>query len=313
MKKNTIAWMLACALLLLTACGSVPSAEKPAAEAAQQPTEAAQETDRSAEAENSTEESAVEDGQNPVMNFIGFYRADRASILVEAEGKDGAKFTVTWGSSYNERSEWIMSGTLDTDTLTVAYDNCVRTDCVFADDGSVKSTTVVYENGSGRIVFDGESYALTWEDGQEHMADGMTFIGGLPEEEPEETASEAADPDYYAGVTAMDREAVEEIAATVRDAYLNEDWAALTNMIRYPITINGTELRDADAFLSYMSDKTVHESDRASMTEESCRDMFYNGQGICLGSGSIWLLDPGYMTEEDSRLEIIAISGIVNK
>ena len=142
MKKKTLACLLACAIVLLTACGSVPSADEPAAEAVQ-PTEAVQETDRSAEAENNTEESVEEDGQNPVMNFIGFYRADRASILVEAEGKDGAKFTVTWGSSYNERSEWIMSGRFDTDTLTVAYDNCVRTDCVFAEDGSVKEAHCV--------------------------------------------------------------------------------------------------------------------------------------------------------------------------
>ena len=35
----------------------------------------------------------------------------------------------------------------------------------------------------------------------------------------------------------------------IRQAYLEENWYALADMIRYPITINGTELADADAFL----------------------------------------------------------------
>ena len=44
-------------------------------------------------------ETPAEDGQNPVMNFVGNYACDRASILVEADGADGAKISVQWGSS----------------------------------------------------------------------------------------------------------------------------------------------------------------------------------------------------------------------
>ena len=62
---------------------------------------------------------------------------------------------------------------------------------------------------------------------------------------------------------------------------------AMADMICYPITINGTELADADAFLDYMKDKTVHESDRQAMMDEDCLDMFVNGQGICMGSGQV--------------------------
>ena len=43
-------------------------------------------------------EAAAEDGQNPVMNFIGVYGHDRASIMVEADGMENAKITVTWGT-----------------------------------------------------------------------------------------------------------------------------------------------------------------------------------------------------------------------
>jgi hypothetical protein len=77
----------------------------------------------------------------------------------------------------------------------------------------------------------------------------MVFMGGLPDEEPVETEADAGDPNYYSGLTAMEKSRVEAIAASVRAAYLSEDWAALSGMIRYPITVNGTELADADAFL----------------------------------------------------------------
>jgi hypothetical protein len=41
--------------------------------------------------------------------------------------------------------------------------------------------------------------------------------------------------------------------------------------------------------------------------------MFVNGQGICMGSGQVWLNDLNYMTDKDPELKIIALSGIVSK
>ena len=103
------------------------------------------------------------------------------------------------------------------------------------------------------------------------------------------------------------------IAASFSSCYLDENWYALADMIRYPITINGTALADADAFLEYMKDKTVHESDRQAMMDEDFLDMFVNGEGICMGSGQVWLNDPNYMTDKVPQLQIIAISGIVDR
>ena len=123
-----------------------------------------------------------------------------------------------------------------------------------------------------------------------------------------------SDPEDYAAVTAMDKYEVETIVGfNVRTAYLSENWYTLADMIWYPITINGIELADADAFLGYMMDKTVAESDREAMMEEDFLDMFVNGQGICMGSGQIWLNDPNYMTDAEPELKIIAISGIVDR
>ena len=112
----------------------------------------------------------------------------------------------------------------------------------------------------------------------------------------------------------MDKFQIETVVGfNVRTWYLSENWYAMADMIRYPIEINGTELADADAFLGYMMDKTVAESDRDAMLDEDLLDMFVNGQGICMGSGQIWLNDPNYMTDEEPMLQIIAISGIVNR
>jgi hypothetical protein len=41
--------------------------------------------------------------------------------------------------------------------------------------------------------------------------------------------------------------------------------------------------------------------------------MFFNGQGICFADGEIWMNDIHYMTEEPPVLEIVAVSGIVEK
>ena len=265
---------MACLLVLLAACGTANTA--PASEA---PAEPAAETSG--------------DGQNPVMNFVGVYGAGKGSILVEAEGERGAKITVTWANGAAEKSQWSMSGEFDEETLSVAYSNCTKTDLVFTDDVSDPVETVVYTDGTGRIVFAGERYALSWEDDQEHIADGT---------------------DYYSPVTAMEKSEVERLAAAVREAYLAEDWAAIAGMIRYPINMYpDVKVNNAEEFLAYMDGKTVHESDRAVMEAESCRNMFFNGQGICFGDGEIWMNDIHYMTDEPPVLEIVAVSGIVEK
>lgn len=113
------------------------------------------------------------DTQNPTMNFVGTYAKDRCSILVEAQGQNNAKFTVMWGSSAAEHSEWTMSGKLDTETLTVDYTDCVKKDVVFKEDGTIDTETVIYENGTGTFKFDGST--LTWTDNNENAADGMVF------------------------------------------------------------------------------------------------------------------------------------------
>ena len=152
----------------LAACGSKP-AETPAEAPAETPAEAPAETAETAAA------ATAEEGQNPVMNVIGDYQADRCSVHVEAKDKDGALITVHWGGSATESSEWTMSGTFDAEKLTVYYQDGVKKNVVYDADGKVTSEEEVYVGGHGTFTFNVENNTLTWEEDQEKIADGMVF------------------------------------------------------------------------------------------------------------------------------------------
>ena len=194
MKKTLSILLVLVMILSLAACGSkdeetTAAKEETTAEAAETTAEAKEETTaapttEAAETttqepapetttEEETTEASEEDGQNPVMNFIGVYAKDRASIQVEAQGAEDALITVSWSSSAAEHSEWTMSGHFDWETLTVEYNNCVKKDIVYTDEENF-TETVAYENGTGAIVF-GENGTLTWRDDQENVADGTVF------------------------------------------------------------------------------------------------------------------------------------------
>lgn len=125
-----------------------------------------------------------EDGQNPIMNFVGNYQCDRAAIFISADdSENGASAIVTWGSSASENSSWVMSGTFDSENLKFEYDNCTRTDYVYSTNGGEDEITEVYNDGHGVITFtEGDPLTLTWQDDKENVADGMVFeyTGELP-------------------------------------------------------------------------------------------------------------------------------------
>ena len=297
MKQKLFAILIVMTLVLsLAACGNASGTDAGTPSSGPQGTEDAG--------------TGAEDWQNPVMNFIGVYHADDSiEALVEAEGRENAKITVTWAGSPWFRTEQVMTGHFDTETLTMAYDGTVLTEYTFNSDGSTAEETVTETTNRGKAVFDYEANTLTLIEEFETGSTEALYVWG-----PAADMKTVSDPDHYAPVTAMDKFEVETVVGfNVRTAYLSENWYALADMIRYPITINGTELADADAFLAYMADKTVSEGDREAMLEEDFLDMFVNGQGICMGSGQIWLNDPNYMTDAEPVLQIIAISGIVER
>ncbi len=130
-------------------------------------------SDATEQAESS--DSAIDEGQNPIMNFVGPYACERASMKVEPSGANEASITITWASSAAEASEWTINGTFDPDTLTVNYSNAVKTNLVYREDGSVKTEDVEYSDGSGRIVFHDDTLSCTWENDNEPDNGAMVF------------------------------------------------------------------------------------------------------------------------------------------
>ena len=284
MSKKVLAVLFVCMMLLLSACGGAAQAQE----------------------ENNDEAAGPQDGQNPVMNFVGIYSTE---ALVEADGAEGAKITVTWAGSPWFHNQTVMSGPFDPETLTMTFTNATLTEYTYASDATITEEKTSYTDGKGHAVFNPADNTLTITEEFESGNMDTVYTWG-----PSPDMKYVSDPEHYAPVTAMDKFQVETVVGfNVRTYYLSENWYAMADMIRYPITINGTELTDADAFLGYMIDKTVSESDRDAMMEEDLLDMFVNGQGICMGSGQIWLNDPNYMTDKEPVLQIIAISGIVNR
>ena len=288
MSKKVLAVLFVCMMLLLSACGGAAQAQE----------------------ENNDEAAGPQDGQNPVMNFVGIYSTEYSTeALVEADGAEGAKITVTWAGSPWFHNQTVMSGPFDPETLTMTFTNATLTEYTYASDATVTEEKTSYTDGKGHAVFNPADNTLTITEEFESGNMDTVYTWG-----PSPDMKYVSDPEHYAPVTAMDKFQVETVVGfNVRTYYLSENWYAMADMIRYPITINGTELTDADAFLGYMIDKTVSESDRDTMMEEDLLDMLVNGQGICMGSGQIWLNDPNYMTDKEPVLQIIAISGIVNR
>ena len=297
-KKITMA-LLVCLAMLLAACGS--AAQTPAEEPAdlpQQPVEAPAET------------AAPEAGQNPAMNLVGVYHmGDSTEALVEAEGETGMRITINFAISPWFQNRTVMSGAFDAGTLTASFDNATLTGYTYNSDGSVAEESVGYDDGVVRARFSPADNSLTITEvfGSDEY-DSVYVWGPAPD------MKTVSDPDHYASVTAMDKFMLEtEVCFAVRTAYLDENWYALASQIRYPITINGTALADADAFLDYMNDKTLSESGRQAMMNETLLDMLVSEQGIMMGGGDVCLSDPGLGTGAEPRLEIVGLGAIVDR
>ncbi len=142
-----------------------------------------------AESVENSEVSEISDGsegedntQNPIMNFVGPYACDRAVMNISAKDNDGAEITVTWSNSASSHAEWTMSGTFDTETMTINYSDCKKSVIEVNEDGETVSDETEYENGKGRIVIH-EDNSVTWEDDEENAAEGMVFTFNFSPEE----------------------------------------------------------------------------------------------------------------------------------
>lgn len=126
--------------------------------------------------ETTTEDVATDgDWQNPVMNFVGNYQSDRRTMLIEAQGQEEAKVTVSWGSDAWTHSEWVMSGKTvqEGDKLVLNYtDGTYAT--VTTDENGKETRSDETTGGTGTITMQLDGKVI-WTDDQDELIKDLVF------------------------------------------------------------------------------------------------------------------------------------------
>ncbi|MFG6383410.1 MAG: hypothetical protein K1V96_04035 [Lachnospiraceae bacterium] len=129
--------------------------------------------------------------------------------------------------------------------------------------------------------------------------------------QPNTNANEE-DNGFYETSTSRTSSEVESFAETIKSLVLAKDWTGLSNLIAYPISIDGAFYNDSAAFLSIDFENNLNPDFISSLEAETCHEMFNNWQGISMGAnGEIWFKDV-YSDESNSTLQITAINGMIN-
>ncbi|MBQ6467293.1 MAG: hypothetical protein IJJ61_05050 [Clostridia bacterium] len=114
-----------------------------------------------------------EDGQNPIMNFIGNYQSDRRTMLVEAVGMDKARVSVHWGSSAWEAAEWEMEGIFEEtdDALVMNYTGGTYA-VVTTDEAGNETRSDEKADCAGTVLFKKADNTVVWTaEGEENIKD----------------------------------------------------------------------------------------------------------------------------------------------
>jgi len=122
--------------------------------------------------------------------------------------------------------------------------------------------------------------------------------------------SETAE-DFYSMVTSASAEEVEQFAAGIKDDIMVKDWESLSQKLAYPIQIEGKVINNNDEFLQLDIDSRLSREFVDGIATESCREMFFNYQGIMMGeTGQVWIasVDNG---AGEWELKVIALNGLI--
>lgn len=134
----------------------------------------------------------------------------------------------------------------------------------------------------------------------------------VPESPQPNTNANEEDNGFYETSTSRTSSEVESFAETIKSLVLAKDWTGLSNLIAYPISIDGAFYNDSAAFLSIDFENNLNPDFISSLEAETCHEMFNNWQGISMGAnGEIWFKDV-YSDESNSTLQITAINGMIN-
>ena len=112
---------------------------------------------------------------------------------------------------------------------------------------------------------------------------------------------------FYSVCTNYSKAEVELFAETVREMILAKDWESLSELVSYPVSMNGVIYEDRASFLSAPFDTQLNADAIAVLEQESCSDMFCNYAGIMMGNGEVWMAE---VLNEDLTSAGLKVTGL---
>ena len=114
--------------------------------------------------------------------FEGIWACDRVNLEMTWE-EEGFRVMITWGSSATESTMWEYNCFYNENDHSVAsvLNNGIKTDMVFDENGELKSSTPVYEDGEAVFTLDEDNH-LIWKDAKEDAGKDLHFeyVGPIP-------------------------------------------------------------------------------------------------------------------------------------
>lgn len=120
---------------------------------------------------------AEEDGQNPVMNYIGQYCdkvSQRAMLTISCLGDEGALLEVEWGSSASDGVLWSLPCDFDSETGIFTYTRGTRLTYTCDEEAHFTYTDVRLEE-KGTFVLQSDDNSLAWYPEGEDADVGCVF------------------------------------------------------------------------------------------------------------------------------------------
>ncbi len=170
MKKWTILIALLVCVCLLAGCGKPAETQTP-----EQETAAASGKEAAPSGESNVRE-AVPQGK---VNFIGGWQdsvGQRASMTVIPTQSEGDyAVLIRWGSSAFEATEWTMSAVFNTETAELEYQNGMRFERSYSEDGLAVSEKQVWSDSKGGFRLN-DAGEMEWTDDHEEQASSCRFV-----------------------------------------------------------------------------------------------------------------------------------------
>ena len=115
----------------------------------------------------------------------------------------------------------------------------------------------------------------------------------------------------YARVTQKSQTEVEEYARQVKELFLSHKWDKIAEMISYPIEINGIVYRTPSEIEHIQLEQNYSEMFMSALKQERCQKMYCDSDGICLGSGEIWIAE--VERNGSKELKIVSINRLIKR